>query len=505
MFYAWPDVVAAAVLSGRVPRILRAIRYEPVGRQERLRGRVPILRGLVLDVNEDLAVALVRRRRRAKTVGELCLSDELRVVVNSLVYGNFCRFDETRRRQGRRWRLAERPGPWAFLPIASSVSGGAHLLLAVFERLVVNRGGLIAYRDTDSSLVPASPMGGVLVLSDGSSVHELSWSEIDEVTGAFGPLMLEPGWPVWKIERGTDDTPLHALVFGPKRHAEFVGGVVAQSGADLHRAEELVDWTEAGLGGTYCDPSTTHGRTPNALRCWSLVAVKREVDYVLACRHARGEWVPRPTAPWDEGQEMAFPALRRLRVTTPEVMRQLPACLGARPGTRYVEGQRYDPHGTSRSTPVAIDPGGDLANWHQLAWVDKTTGKPVRVTTDAEDFGAVVLETLSGRGVEWSRKPRTVPIDVVEVDPLLVRHVGRVSGMIDADDDGLGDLAARRPVYDDGIRLVARQEELPLCECGCGLAVVRMRKGAKYRNAKHRERAKKRRQRDDMRRNSSPP
>ncbi len=162
MFYAWPDVVAAAVLSGRLPHILRAIRYEPVGRQEGLRSRVPILPGLVLDVDEDPAVALVRRRRQAKAAGELCLSDELRVVVNSLVYGNLCRFDETRRKEGRRWTLVERPGPWTFLPIASSVSAGARLLLAVLERMVADRGGPVAYRDTDSSLIPASPTGGVL-------------------------------------------------------------------------------------------------------------------------------------------------------------------------------------------------------------------------------------------------------------------------------------------------------------------------------------------------------
>lgn len=503
MFYAWPDVMAAAVLVGRVPRILQAVRYEPVGHQEGLRSRVPILPGLVLDVDEDPAVALVRRRRQAKAAGESCLSDELRVIVNSLVYGNLCRFDETRRKEGRKWTLAERPGPWTFFPIASSVSAGARLLLATLDRMFSDLGSLVAYRDTDSSLIPASPAGRVLTLSDGSNVHELSWSEVDKVIGAFDALIPEPDWPVWKVERGTEDTPLHALVFGPKRHAEFVGGVVMRSDADLCRAEELFDWTEAGLGGTYCDPPTMRGRTPNGLRRWSLVAVKREVDYVLARQHARGEWVPRPTAPWDEGQEMAFPALRRLRVATPESAHQLPAGLGTRPSTRYVEGQRHDPCDASPSPPVAIDPGGDLANWRQLAWMDRTTGKPVRVTTDPEDFGAVVLETLSGRSVDWSRKPQTIPIDAVEVDPLLVQHVGRVSGMIDADNEVLGDLPARRPVYGDGLRPVAGQDEHPLCACGCGLSVVRTRKGAKYRNAQHRERAKKRRQRETTKRKGS--
>ena len=131
--------------------------------------------------------------------------------MNSLVFGNFARFDELLRKEGRSWVIGEKPGPFNCLPIASSVTAGSHLLLAVLDRLVRDRGGIVAYRDTDSSIIPASPDGGDLVLPDGSVVHELSHAEVDEVLRAFDALSPAPEWPVWKSERGTRRASLAGL------------------------------------------------------------------------------------------------------------------------------------------------------------------------------------------------------------------------------------------------------------------------------------------------------
>jgi hypothetical protein len=144
---------------------------------------------------------------------------------------------------------------------------------------------------------------------------------------------------------------------------------------------------------------------------------------------------------------MEFPALRRLMVKTPEMARLLPDCLGARPGTRYV--QATLPRGVDE-TPVALDPGGDLADWQTLGWVGQKTGSAIRVTTDPRDIGAVLVQSLDDRAVLWSKPPTAVPIESVTVYPEHVRRVGRVSGVIDADEDGLEDLSARRPVHDPG-------------------------------------------------------
>ncbi len=67
-------------------------------------------------------------------------------------------------------------------------------------------------------------------------------------------------------------------------------------------------------------------------------------------------------------------------------------------------------------------------------------------------------ERLSARAADWARPSGEEPIDEVVLDPLLVRHVGRASGVIDAHMLGLpGDLASYRPQYDDAARLSAVQ------------------------------------------------
>ena len=52
-----------------------------------------------------------------------------------------------------------------------------------------------------------------------------------------------------------------------------------------------------------------------------------------------------------------------------------------------------------------------------------------------------MLATLDEKAIAWSMAPKHEPIKEVWVVPALVRHVGRVSGVLDADIDGLpGDL-----------------------------------------------------------------
>jgi hypothetical protein len=436
LWFSALDVIAAAVGTGRPPEIVEATAYIPHGRQAGLKKRLAILPGLVAGIEDDPALLLVEHRRHAKDRRDLVLAAELRVAVNSLAFGNLARFDELLRKEGRGWVTGEKPGPFNSLPIASSVTAGSHLLLAAFDRMVRDKGGVVAYRDTDSSIIPASPDGGDLVLPDGSVVHELSHAEVDEVLRAFDGLLPAPEWPVWKSERGTTERPLRAFVFGPKRHAEMLG-------------DEIIDLTEAGLGGTYADPPAMRGRDAKGYRDWSSAAVRREIDYTLA-RRANPQDALRPEAPWDAGMALPFPAFRRLVVKSPEMAKLLPTSLGARPGTRYVEVSGAIWSGPSFGrTVVALDPGGDLANWRDLCWIDTLTGAPVRVTTNPMELGSLILESLSERAIEWSRAPRSEPIDAVVVDPNLIALKGRVSGVIDADADGLTDLRHRRPSHED--------------------------------------------------------
>jgi len=437
MFYPGADVLSASIQSKRVPHILSATAYVPVGRQPTIRRGLNMLPELVLDAENDPAIAIVQRRRKAKEARDVRLSALLRVVVNSLVFGNLCRFDESLRREGGRWVKGERPGPWSCLPIASSVTAGARLLLAVFDRMVSDRGGVVAYRDTDSSIVPASPEGDSLPLPDGSTLRGLSWAQIDSIIEAFEPLALSPDWPVWTVERAHDGKGLRAVVYGLKKHIEFTsddGNIT------------IVDRTEVGLGGFYSDPPSLRGRDSDGRRAWTKEAARDNVAFTLG-RRSDPNFVRSQSPPWDDGRTGPFPALRRLTVTSPDVLRSLPHSLGARMGTRYIEAMtdvfRNAP------APVALDPGGDLTDWRSLRFVNRATDTTVRVTFDACDHEALCLDTLSGRAITWTSPGRSFNYDLIEV--CAVCHVGHVSGIIDAQSDGRPDASSHRPVYDGDV------------------------------------------------------
>jgi len=480
LWYPWADVLAAAVLSGRVPKIVHASRLVPepgpYGGPQHLR----VLPRLTVETDRDPAPDFVRHRRAAKARGDQRLAAELRVVVNALVYGGFCRFDDVSVREGRRMVVGERPGPWAFVPISASVTAGARLLLAVADRLVADRGGAIVYRDTDSALIAASPEGGSLALPGGGSARALSWAEVDEVLSTFSQLSPEAGWEVWKLDRGEEAAPLQATVFGNKRHVEWSGdGFLLTGPGEEEDDAELVDATEANLGGTYADPPALAGRVGpvSGYRRWSMAAVRREVDYAKA-RMADLDAL-RPPAPWDQGQDLPAPALRQLMVKTPAMAKTLPAFLGPRPGTRYLEAQAAN-EGQRCIVPVARDPGGDLAGWQGLTWFDRRSGQRIQVATDPEDYDSVRLVTLDAKASDWSRPSRRAIVTEVVVDPRRVRVKGRVSPVLDAisDEGSRTDVARRRPAY----RPIT-------CGCGCGTPLPKGRPDKRFVTDAHRKRA----------------
>lgn len=561
MFYSWPDVVAAAILSGKVPRIVRAVKLVPEGRQDGLRRRVPVYPGLVLDSQTDPVLGLVRRRRQANAEGASELAAELHAVVNSLVSGNFERLDDVlvyrgghrtksgdgrSRIEGGQWRTVENAGPWTFAPLGVTITAGARLLLAVMDRKVRSLGSRVVYRDTDSSIIPASPDGGTLQLPDGSTVHELSDAEVAGLVAAFDRMSPEPdAWPTWKRVPAPGEEPLRCIVFGSKRHVEYRG---------TDDAPVLVDWTESGLGGQWSDPAALQGRCAEGGLAWSKAAVEREVRFVAA-RVRNRDQAFRQRAPWDTAGALPFPTVRRLLVTSPQVLETLPASLGARVGSRLIEGIVSDIMQQPARSVVALDPGGPLEDWASLGWVDRASGEPVVVSTDALDAGrsgVVQLESLAARAVRFGSVSSGDGLASVVVTPLSVIYKGRVSPVLDASNDGLrGDLRRFRVDYTVGRQglgpgqydqLVALARSMPSrdfaalagttprmagrivrgelprramtrrilaalrrnggawivpgerhCGCGCGETLPWDRRG--YVSASHRERAKKRRAR----------
>jgi hypothetical protein len=415
--FTWPDVVLAALRSGRVPHIVSATKLVPVGRQPGLRDRYPLYDGLLLGTCDDPAVALVRLRNEAKARDDVRLAAQLRVVVNTLCYGNPVRLDLVRRRDGHRRVVTETPAEWTFPPIAATVTAASRLALGVAEKLLDPYDITVASRDTDGLLLRCTPD---------------QWPALDRVLARFDALdPFGDGGHFWKVRRDHEGRPLHGLVVGVKR---YVLATLDDAGDLL----EVVEATEHALGGSVVDPPKMAGHDDDGRHRWTravaAVAVRRETA------RSRGTSLVVPLWPWERGDEPPFPSIGRVQAATPETLTAIRRRIGVQPFGLFLEGHTRRRGDTA---PVALDPGTDFAEWQSLDWRDGGGG-PAHVDSDA-------LDNLGGKAHRWLR-PR--PLDdrsEVVVVPELIRRVGKAGGVIEADLVGPdADTSGVRAVYDEG-------------------------------------------------------
>jgi hypothetical protein len=198
------DIVLAALLSQRVPRLVSATRLEALGVEAQ--APFPLYDGVVVRPGEDPIVAGVRLREAARDAGNERLRVQLRVVNNALSWGVYARLDQQPVRgggRGRRGRLIERATEWSWPPIAATVPAVVRLWLGLLDYLVSEAGSTIIARDTDGAAIFASPDGGEkLKLPDGRVVRALAHAEIDSILARFDALdPFGDGRPFWSVVR----------------------------------------------------------------------------------------------------------------------------------------------------------------------------------------------------------------------------------------------------------------------------------------------------------------
>jgi hypothetical protein len=252
LYYAAPDLVASALLTGKVPKIERAIRLVPIGKQAGLRS-ISIRRKISVDpVKQDFFRALVQERQQAKSAGLDSEEAFLKVLVNSISYGIFAEMNplelsksETILVNGlnvqfkHRTKKPEELGDFCFPPIAVLISSAARLMLAMLERCVADEGGHYASCDTDSMTIIATEAGGSIPVKTGDakpyrteSIKALSWNAVDRIVERFEALnpydrSVVPG-SILKMETENfeDETrqrrrQLHGCFLASKRYALF--------------------------------------------------------------------------------------------------------------------------------------------------------------------------------------------------------------------------------------------------------------------------------------------
>lgn len=317
VWFAGPDLVASVLLARKVPRVLKAIRMVPHGKQRGLRPTT--LRGMVaIDPRtQDFCQHAVEQRQRYKTSNET-LAAFLKDTANSGAYGLFVELSPERRSKPvtvhvfsgehafevHASKVVEQPGRWYFPPLAALITAAGRLLLATLERCVADAGGTYLFCDTDSLCIVAAEHATTLVC-DGRPLQVISRQTVEQIVRRFvslNPYKELAGTSILKIEKVNADSA--------GRARRLLGFAVSAKRYVLYEREgvalTIVDATGHGLG-YLCPPVSKRKRgDPD----WTVDAWAWIVRQRLS--------LPAQPPPW-----LDLPAMMRIAISTPTVLARL--------------------------------------------------------------------------------------------------------------------------------------------------------------------------------------
>lgn len=179
------DLVASKIRTGKVPKILRALKPFPEGRQSlkpvKFAGRI------MFDPSHDnWHRFLVNQRQQLKNAGDPFDEEGAYKETVNADYGTMAEMNRARRKatvyglNSESWEVAEceTPGEFTNPLLAADITAGARLMLAMFQAEVNAAGGHHIFMDTDSIAVHAT--------SDGR--EGLSWDVVRGIAERFDSL-----------------------------------------------------------------------------------------------------------------------------------------------------------------------------------------------------------------------------------------------------------------------------------------------------------------------------
>jgi hypothetical protein len=289
----------------------------------------------------------------------------------------------------------ESPGEFCFPPLASLITGGSHLLLALLERLVTDRGGTYAMEDTDSMAIVASEAGGLVACPGGpyttkdgpEAIRALTWAQVDEIVALLdwlNPYDREAvKEPILKIESDNRDPKtkeqrqLWCLAISAKRYALFLrdrNGKPILLRKGVNNGEDDEDrWSEHGLG-HLLNPSDPTGEDRSWIAQAWLGIVRRSLGLAAA-----------PLSIADRV------AVGQIAVSSPEVLKSLTAFNAGKPYAQQIKPFNFilSAHVAPFGHPGDADPErfhliapyeSDPRKWEKLPWIDEYSEKPYRIS-----------------------------------------------------------------------------------------------------------------------------
>jgi hypothetical protein len=241
IWFAGPDIIAAILLSKKVPRIEKAIRIVPHGKQGDL--ATTSLRGMVeVDAKRNSLFKHVIEQRAAHESNS-ALHYWLKILANSGSYGLFVQLNPNDSKATKlrvfsgeesfetTSEVIEQPGDWFAPHIASLITSGGRLLLAMLETCITDAGGTYLFCDTDSAAIVSMKDRQQIAMPDGTEpITALSWAEVRAIADRFESLnpydrTLVPAsiLKVHKLNRDSDGKrrQLYGCSIAAKRYALY--------------------------------------------------------------------------------------------------------------------------------------------------------------------------------------------------------------------------------------------------------------------------------------------
>ena len=199
LWFAGCDLIASAIRTGKSPRILRAIRIMPHGKQAGM--KTVRLRGSMVEIDpykDDLFRKVIEQRKLNNADKKLYYW--LKILANS-IYGFFVELISELQNENvplevfsgdKRFSdlsdVIEKSGKWFFAPLASLITSAGRLLLAMTEACVTDKKGTYLFCDTDSLSIVSSKNGGSLNIPGCEGQRILTWAEVEKIANRFKSL-----------------------------------------------------------------------------------------------------------------------------------------------------------------------------------------------------------------------------------------------------------------------------------------------------------------------------
>jgi hypothetical protein len=446
-WFTYADVIDSWLDTGRIPRILRVLRFTAGPTQQGLRPieiagrsefRVDPATADLIQRCVELRETIRAEQRHAAHQGDMERAEAMeaqqqatKIVANTIAYGAPIEINTTEHQRPRPVTVylpdgtsyqstctrTEEPGTFFNPLVATLVAGAGRLLLALIMRLVADRGGHYVFCDTDSLFIVATPQGGLVPcpggdrqLDDGTpAVSALSWHQVAQIQDQLRPLnpFHGPlaGRSVLKIEdinyhpETGKQRDINALSITSKRYAPFdydQDGRPRLLGEPGKRKR-----SEHGLG-HLLDPTNHNPDTPQDRfydRWWQQI-LHDELG------------IPLQTPDWFD-----HPAVGRLAITSRHEELTFRAYNADRPYDQQTRPFNFGvmsfpkpghPASGALVAPLVTDP----RQWQHLIWRHRgdPTRPPVAIRTGDEQFpipGTVVVQSYRDVYTAYREHPET--------------------------------------------------------------------------------------------------